>query len=68
MKPKPKKTIHGYSGPTGLYAVVDGRILPMAGGPGVIAALANSAMLTGLGFSSKAVQFETALAHTHAAA
>jgi len=68
MNPKPKKKIHGYDGPSGAYAVIDGRILPLAGDPVGLVSLADSAMLTGLGFTAKAAEFEAAIASQPAAA
>jgi hypothetical protein len=51
-----QKKIIGYSGPTGAYVAVDGRIVPLTDAGGFIA-LTDSALLAGLGASDKAAEY-----------
>lgn len=53
---KPKKII-GYNGPSGAYAVVDGQIKPLSD-PSAFVALADAALLTSLGYSERAAQYQ----------
>jgi hypothetical protein len=53
----PTKKIIGYNGPTGAYAVVQGRIVGLSTDPEGLLALTDSALLTGLGFSDKAAEY-----------
>jgi hypothetical protein len=55
--PKQRKII-GYDGPSGAYAVVDGEFLPLRD-PRALVALTDSALLTGLGYSEKAAEYQT---------
>jgi hypothetical protein len=54
--PKQRKII-GYDGPRGLYAAVGGEFLPLSD-PRALVALADSALLTGLGYSEKAAEYQ----------
>jgi hypothetical protein len=54
--PKQRKII-GYDGPSGAYAVVDGEFLPLSD-PQALVALTDSALLTGLGYSKKAAEYQ----------
>jgi hypothetical protein len=51
-----QKTIIGYNGPTGAYIALNGKIVPLTDAGGFIA-LTDSALLTGLGASSKAAEY-----------
>ena len=53
---KPKKII-GYDGPSGAYVVVDGQIKPLSD-PSALVALADAALLTNLGYSERAAQYQ----------
>lgn len=54
--PKQRK-IKGYDGPNGEYAVVDGKFVPLSD-PRALVALTGSALLTGLGYSEKAAEYQ----------
>jgi hypothetical protein len=54
--PKQRKII-GYDGPSGAYAVVDGEFLPLSD-PQALVALTDSALLTSLGYSEKAAEYQ----------
>lgn len=54
--PKQRKII-GYDGPSGAYAVVDGKFLPLSD-PRALVALTDSALLAGLGYSDKAAEYQ----------
>jgi hypothetical protein len=54
--PKQRKII-GYDGPSGAYAVVDGEFLPLSD-PQALVALTDSALLTSLGYSKKAAEYQ----------
>jgi hypothetical protein len=54
--PKQRKII-GYDGPSGAYAVVAGAFLPLSD-PRALVALTDSALLTGLGYSEKAAEYQ----------
>jgi hypothetical protein len=56
MALKQHKTIIGYDGPTGAYAAVNGRIVPLTD-PGAHVALTDAALLTSLGVSPKAQEY-----------
>ena len=56
MAIKRHKTIKGYDGPTGAYAAVEGRIVPLTD-PGAHIGLADAALLTSLGVSPKAEEY-----------
>lgn len=49
--------IIGYTGPSGAYVVAGGRTMPLSD-PGAMVALVDSAMLTGLGYSEKAAEYQ----------
>ncbi len=49
--------IIGYNGPTGAYVVADGHTMSLSD-PNAMVALVNSALLTGLGYSEKAAEYE----------
>ena len=53
--PKQRK-IKGYDGPSGEYAVVDGKFVPLSD-PRALVALTDSALLTGLGYSDEAAKY-----------
>jgi hypothetical protein len=65
MAVKRHKEILGYDGPTGAYAAVDGRIVPLTD-PGAHIALTDAALLTSLGVSPKAEEYSE-LAEGHGA-
>lgn len=52
-----ERKIIGYDGPSGAYAVVDGEFLPLSD-PRALVALTDSALLTGLGYSEKAAEYQ----------
>jgi hypothetical protein len=54
--PKQRKII-GYDGPSGAYVVTDGKILPLSE-PAAVVALVDSALLTSLGYSEKAAEYQ----------
>jgi hypothetical protein len=54
--PKQRKII-GYDGPSGTYAVVDGKFMSLSD-PQALVALADSALLTSLGYSDKAAEYQ----------
>ncbi len=54
--PRQRKIV-GYDGPRGAYVVTDGKILPLSE-PAAIVALVDSALLTSLGYSEKAVEYQ----------
>jgi hypothetical protein len=54
--PKQRKII-GYDGPSGAYVVTDGKILPLSE-PAAIVALVDSGLLTSLGYSEKAAEYQ----------
>jgi hypothetical protein len=53
---KPKKII-GYEGPSGAYAVVGGQVKPLSE-PSALVALTDAALLTSLGYSERAAQYQ----------
>ncbi|HEY2282006.1 MAG TPA: hypothetical protein VGH60_00460 [Solirubrobacteraceae bacterium] len=55
--PKQQKII-GYDGPSGAYVATDGKFLPLSD-PQAIVALTDSALLTSLGYSEKAAEYQT---------
>jgi hypothetical protein len=59
--PKQRKII-GYDGPSGAYAVVDGKFLPLSD-PRALVALTDSALLTGLGYSENAAEYQKLIEH-----
>ncbi len=52
-----QRKIIGYDGPGGTYAVVDGEFLSLSD-PQALVALTDSALLTGLGYSKKAAEYQ----------
>jgi hypothetical protein len=54
--PKQQKII-GYDGPSGAYVATDGKFLPLSD-PQAIIALTDSALLTSLGYSEKAADYQ----------
>lgn len=54
--PKQRKII-GYDGPNGAYVVVDGKFMPLSE-PQALVPLTDSALLTSLGCSDKAVEYQ----------
>jgi hypothetical protein len=54
--PKQQRII-GYDGPSGAYAAVDGKFLPLSD-PRALVALTDSALLAGLGYSDKATEYQ----------
>lgn len=46
-----------YSGPSGAYVVTDGRTISLSD-PSAMVALVDSALLTGLGYSEKAAEYQ----------
>ena len=61
------KTFIDYDGPTGLYVATGEKILPLGSVEG-ISAVAQSAMLTSLGSTPEAKQYQTAIQHSLAVA
>jgi len=59
--PKQQKII-GYNGPSGAYVATDGKFLPLSD-PQAIVALIDSALLTGLGYSKKAAEYQKLMEH-----
>jgi hypothetical protein len=49
--------IIGYSGPTGTYVVTGGRTMSLSD-PNAMVALVDSTLLTGLGYSEKAAEYQ----------
>jgi hypothetical protein len=62
-----QKFFTDYQGPTGLYVATGEKILPLESAEG-ISAVAQSAMLTSLGSTPAAKQFQTEMQHSLAAA
>jgi len=52
-----QRTIVGYDGPSGAYVIADGRTMPLSD-PRSMTALVDSALLTGLGYSEKAAEYQ----------
>lgn len=61
------KTFEDYSGPTGLYVATGEKILALDSAEGM-SAVAQSAMLTSLGSTPEAKQYQAAMQHSFAAA
>jgi hypothetical protein len=61
------KTFIDYKGPTGLYVATGEKVLPLASVEG-LSAVAQSAMLTSLGSTPKAKQYQAAMQHSLAVA
>ena len=61
------KTFEDYNGPTGLYVATGEKILALDSAEG-ISAVAQSAMLTSLGSTPEAKQYQAAMQHSFAAA
>jgi hypothetical protein len=53
---KPKEII-GYEGPSGAYVVVDEQVKPLSE-PSALVALTDAALLTSLGYSERAAQYQ----------
>ena len=52
-----QRKIIGYDGPSGAYVVADGKFMPL-NEPEALVALIDSALLTGLGYSDKAAEYQ----------
>ncbi len=53
---KPKEIV-GYAGPSGAYVVTDGQIKPLSDHSALVA-LVDAALLTSLGYSERAAQYQ----------
>jgi hypothetical protein len=52
-----QRTIVGYDGPSGAYVIADDHTMPLSD-PRAMTALVDSALLTGLGYSEKAAEYQ----------